>query len=328
MHDEPPTAAGQARRGDGDVDAHRVRDQREVGAQVADVGTGDVELDGRHRVAREPPDAVDVGAVLGDRGRRRRRPGASRSGAPMHDDRGPPGARAARCHRWPTSRSTRMPEPVGRPRQPVDEHVLVAAGGAAAPTARGGRARRPARGRAPRRRPSRPPRTAPWSRPGRSGPLRRDEEGSRRSPGQGRGAGGRHRIGAGGTPRAGSPSVDLVPPRDEVAHRTEVVVRAAQADREQPGADVVQRLGAGRRSRRRPRAGAPAWRTTPADRSISRGVAARSGAPLVEHARACARSSRACRSRARCRRARRRCAASSSRRHRRSAPGCRGSAAG
>ena len=45
-----------------------VRHQREVVAQVGDVGPRDVELDGRHRVARQPADAVDVGAVVGDRG--------------------------------------------------------------------------------------------------------------------------------------------------------------------------------------------------------------------------------------------------------------------
>ena len=38
----------------------------QLAAQPVDVRAGHVELDGGHRVARQPPDAVDVGAVDGD----------------------------------------------------------------------------------------------------------------------------------------------------------------------------------------------------------------------------------------------------------------------
>ena len=67
--DEAAATAGQAARCDRDVDALRRGDERELGAQGRHVGAGDVELDGRHGVARQPTDAVDVGAVVGDPGR-------------------------------------------------------------------------------------------------------------------------------------------------------------------------------------------------------------------------------------------------------------------
>ncbi len=67
--DEAAAAAGQAARCDRDVDALGRGDERELGAQGRHVGAGDVELDGRHGVARQTTDAVDVGAVVGDPGR-------------------------------------------------------------------------------------------------------------------------------------------------------------------------------------------------------------------------------------------------------------------
>ena len=122
----PPRRARPGR-GDGDVGADLVRHHREVVAQVADVGPRDVELDGRHRVARQPPDAVDVGAVVGDRGGDGGHVVRLERGA-HDDDRGPPGAPRGVV----TVADLEVdphPEPRAGAGQPVDEHVLVAAGG-------------------------------------------------------------------------------------------------------------------------------------------------------------------------------------------------------
>ena len=126
-HDQPPAAAGQPRRGDRDVGADLVGDQREVVAQVADVGARDVELDGRHGVAGQPPDAVDVGAVVGDRGR----DGGDVVGLERrtHDDDGRAAGAARRVVAAPGLEVDAHPEPLAGPGEPVDEHVLVAAGG-------------------------------------------------------------------------------------------------------------------------------------------------------------------------------------------------------
>ena len=64
--DEAPAAAREPTGCDRDVDPLRGGDERELGAQGGHVGPGDVELHGRHRVAGQAPDAVDVGPVVGD----------------------------------------------------------------------------------------------------------------------------------------------------------------------------------------------------------------------------------------------------------------------
>ena len=126
-HDEPTAAAGQAGRGHGDVGTDLVGHHGEVLPQVPDVGARHVELDGGHGVAREPPDAVDVGAVVGDRGGDGRHVVGLERGAHQHD-RGPAGAARSVV----TVADLEVdPHPEGRAGagQPVDEHVLVAPGG-------------------------------------------------------------------------------------------------------------------------------------------------------------------------------------------------------
>ena len=125
--DEAAAAAGQPGRGDGDVGADLVRHHGQVLAQVADVGARDVELDGRDGVARQPPDAVDVGAVLGDRGSDGRHVVRLEGGA-HHHDRGPAGAPRG-VVTAPGDEVDPHPQPRPGAGQPVDEHVLVAAGG-------------------------------------------------------------------------------------------------------------------------------------------------------------------------------------------------------
>ena len=64
--DEPSAAAGQPAGGHGDVEAVDAGLERQLPSQPVDVRAGHVELDRRHRIARQPSDAVDVGAVRGD----------------------------------------------------------------------------------------------------------------------------------------------------------------------------------------------------------------------------------------------------------------------
>ena len=67
VHDDQPLgAAVQAGRLDGDVDRLRGCFLCQRGAQLARVRSGDLELDAGDRIAREPHDAVDVRAELGD----------------------------------------------------------------------------------------------------------------------------------------------------------------------------------------------------------------------------------------------------------------------
>ena len=124
-----PPAAGQAGRGHGDVGADLVlATMARSLPQVADVGARHVELDGRHGVAGEPPDAVDVGAVVGDRG--------GDGGDVVGLERGArartTAARPVRRRRVVTVADLEVdPHPEGRAGagQPVDEHVLVTPGG-------------------------------------------------------------------------------------------------------------------------------------------------------------------------------------------------------
>ena len=215
--DEAAAAAGQAGRGHGDVDADSVRPPaRGRARRSATSAPGDVELDGRHGVARQPPDAVDVGAVVGDR----RGDGGDvvrSSGAPMTTTAARPVRRGALSPR-PTSRSTRIPSGRPGPGQPVDEHVLVAARGEQH------RQREVAahddlldvehlgadgRGRLEQR----------LGHPGPVGAVEGDEQGSRVRVGQG--SAGAARSGRGAPVQATGVGV---PPRDEVTDRTEVVV--------------------------------------------------------------------------------------------------------
>ena len=252
--DEPAPAPRQPGRGHRDVGAHGVRDQGEVVAQVGDVGARDVELHGRHGVARQAADAVDVRPVLGDRGRHRR--DLVRLERSAHDDDGGPAGPARGVVTATDLEVHPHPHALAGPDQPVDEDVLVTARREQDREGEVARGRRPARGRAPRRRPSRPPRTAPWSRPGRSGPLRVTSRVRCLGVRQRR----RGRVGWGEGHPSRLPSVG-VPPCDEVADRTPVVRGTRQPDGEQPGADGVQGLRRRRRSRRRPRGTGRAWRT-------------------------------------------------------------------
>ena len=126
-HHEAATAAGEPGGGHGDVGPDPVRHHGEVLAQVADVGARDVELDGGDGIARQPPDAVDVGAVLGDGGRHGRHVVRLERGAHHHDG-GPAGA-PGRVVTAPGDQVDPHPQPRPRAGQPVDEHVLVEARG-------------------------------------------------------------------------------------------------------------------------------------------------------------------------------------------------------
>jgi hypothetical protein len=66
---EAASAARQPARSDGDVNPRRRCDEGQLVAQRGHEGAADVELDRRHGVARQPPDPVDVRAVVGDPGR-------------------------------------------------------------------------------------------------------------------------------------------------------------------------------------------------------------------------------------------------------------------
>ena len=76
---------------DGDVEPVDAGLQGELPAQPVDVGTGHVELDRRDRVAGQPADAVDVGAVRGDPGGDRG-DAARAQGRAEDDHRGPAAA--------------------------------------------------------------------------------------------------------------------------------------------------------------------------------------------------------------------------------------------
>ena len=187
--------------------------ERELAAQGGDVGAGDVELDRGDGVARQPADAVDVGAVGGDPGgdrRRRRWPAAGRprtttAARPLRARRVVAGAGADR---------DRHAEPRRDVAATDAQHARPAARRPAAARASGGRGRRPARGRGPRRRRRR---CASNRRAGDPGPVVSgdgDQQGLRRA---------RRALGHVGHPlrrrrrRLRLPFV-LVPPCDQVAH--------------------------------------------------------------------------------------------------------------
>ena len=66
MHHQPAAAAGQPGGGDRDVDPVRGSLGGQHPAQRHGVAAGHVELQRGHRVPGQPPDPVDVGALLGD----------------------------------------------------------------------------------------------------------------------------------------------------------------------------------------------------------------------------------------------------------------------
>ena len=120
-----PPAPREPGGGHRDVGSHGVRDQREVVAQVGDVGARDVELHGRHRVARQAADAVDVRTVLGDRGSHGRDL-VRLERSPHDDDRRPAGP--ARGVVTATDLEVHPhPHALAGPDEAVDEDVLVAA---------------------------------------------------------------------------------------------------------------------------------------------------------------------------------------------------------
>ena len=116
-HHEPAAAPGQAAGRHGDVDPDRGRGQRELAAQRRHVGTRDVELDRRHGVARQPSDAVDVGAVLADAAGDQRH-GIRPERSAEHDDGSASLVRPGVVSRA-LSHVQRQPQPMGRHRRCV-----------------------------------------------------------------------------------------------------------------------------------------------------------------------------------------------------------------
>ena len=109
---EAASAPRQPARGDGDVDPRRRCDEGQLVAERGHEGATDVELDRRHGVARQPPDPVDVRAVVGDLGRDQGH-GVGEQGRAEHDDGGAALPRAC-VVTVALEHGERQPEPVRR----------------------------------------------------------------------------------------------------------------------------------------------------------------------------------------------------------------------